>query len=168
MNCGTLRGSHKYRDALVLEKFGLLPTTCLCPYYRVTKMVSLAQVQASNRLIRTVLPAGLVAVFVGATSGIGEISVKTFAKYANKPRIYLVGRSQDAADRILGDCKALNPEGTFAFIKADVSLIRAVDELCRKLRTQERAINLLFLSAGVPSLDRSSMVSHTSRSKSTH
>lgn len=119
-------------------------------------MVSLEQIRASNHLIKSALPAGLVAVFVGATSGIGEISVKTFAKYANEPRVYIVGRSEDAADRILAECTALNPKGTFAFIKADVSLIRLVDELCKELRAREQAINLLFLSAGAPSLDRSS------------
>jgi hypothetical protein len=56
--------------------------------------VSLAQVQSSNSRISTTLPAGLVAVFVGATSSIGETSLKQFAKHARQPRVYFLGRSQ--------------------------------------------------------------------------
>lgn len=118
------------------------------------RMVSLSQIYASNSLISTTLPPGLVAVFVGATSGIGEITVKTFAKYARKPRVYIVGRSQVAADRILTECKAINPGGEFIFFKADVSLIRVVDDLCKKLKAKEKSLNLLFLSAGVASMNR--------------
>ncbi|KAH8900401.1 NAD(P)-binding protein [Thozetella sp. PMI_491] len=117
-------------------------------------MVSLSAVRTSNSLISTALPAGLVAVFVGGTSGIGEASVKAFAKHARKPQVYIVGRSQDAADRILAECKTLNPEGKFAFLKADVSLIRTVDEVCNNIKAKEKTLNLLFLSCGVMDMSR--------------
>jgi NADP-dependent 3-hydroxy acid dehydrogenase YdfG len=118
-------------------------------------MVSLSDVQISNSLISSTLPRGLVAVFIGATSGIGEATLKEFARYSRQPRFYFVGRSQDAADRIITECKVLNPEGEYNFIKADVSLIRVVDEVCTEIKTKEKVINVLFLSAGVPSMDRS-------------
>lgn len=118
-------------------------------------MVSLTDIHSSNSLIFSTLPSGLVAVFVGATSGIGEITLKTFAKYAKRPRVYFVGRSQDAANRIAAECKTINPEGKYIFIKADISLIRIVDEVCEEIKEKEKQINLLVLSAGVPSLDRS-------------
>lgn len=118
-------------------------------------MVSLAKVQSSNALISSTLPAGLVAVFVGATSGIGEATLKKFAQYTRQPRAYFVGRSQDAADRIVAECKAINPEGEYLFIKADVSLIRVVDMVCKEIKGKEKVLNLLFLSQGVPSMDRS-------------
>lgn len=121
-------------------------------------MVSLSAVQSSNSLISSTLPPGLVAVFVGATSGIGEITLKKFASHARQPRAYFIGRSQNAADRILAECKALNPTGEFIFIKADVSLIRVVDEVCKEIKAKEKLLNILFLSAGVPSLDRSGMI----------
>lgn len=111
-------------------------------------MVNLTEVKASNARIRAILPSGLVAVFVGATSGIGETSMKQFAKQTLKPRIYFVGRSQEAGDRITGECKALNSEGQYTFIKADVSLLKIVDEVCREVRSKEQAVNLLFLSQG--------------------
>jgi hypothetical protein len=53
-------------------------------------MVSLKDVQLSNSRIA---PSSSRGHFVGATSGIGEASLKKFAKYACQPRIYFVGRS---------------------------------------------------------------------------
>ena len=120
-------------------------------------MVSLTEVQSSNSLIPSALPSGLVAVFVGATSGIGETTLKQFAKHTRKPHVYFIGRSQEAGDRIKAECKALNKEGEYVFIKADVSLIKVVDDICRDIKSREQAINLLFLSQGT-------MVPHTSMS----
>lgn len=113
-----------------------------------SKMVSLTDVQHSNANIANALPSGLVAVFVGATSGIGEASLIEFARSARSPRAYFIGRSQEAAARITAECRQLNPEGEFIFIKADVSLIRNVDDVCRELKNKEKAIDLLFLSCG--------------------
>ncbi|KAF9531937.1 hypothetical protein CPB83DRAFT_760417 [Crepidotus variabilis] len=111
-------------------------------------MVSLAEVQESNARISSSFPEGLVAVFVGGTSGIGEMALKQFAKHTRRPRAYLLGRSQEAGDRITSECKTLNSEGEFLFVKADLSLIRTVDVVCRDLRSKEKAINLLFLTIG--------------------
>lgn len=118
-------------------------------------MVSLSAVQLSNSLISTTLPPNLVALFVGATSGIGESTLKQFAKHAVKPRIYFIGRSQDAGDRITLELTAINPGGNYNFIKADVSLIRKVDDVCQEIKAKEKALNVLFLSQGLPSMDRS-------------
>ncbi|KAI8577578.1 hypothetical protein K450DRAFT_191076, partial [Umbelopsis ramanniana AG] len=111
-------------------------------------MISLSDVQASNSRIASSLPPGLVAVFVGATSGIGEATLKQFAKYAKKPRCYFVGQSQEAADRIVTECKALNLEGDYMFMKANVSLIQSVDDVCKEIKNKEKTINLLYLSQG--------------------
>jgi NAD(P)-dependent dehydrogenase (short-subunit alcohol dehydrogenase family) len=121
-------------------------------------MVSFSTVCSSNSLISSTLPPGLVAIFVGGTSGIGEITLEKFAIYARQPRAYFIGRSQDAADHIIAKCKTLNPSGEFIFVKADVSLIRNVDEVCGEIKAKEKAINILFLSAGLPSFDRSGMM----------
>lgn len=111
-------------------------------------MVKLSDVIESNGRIASELPPGLVAVFPGGTSGIGEYSVLALAKHARRPKIYLVGRSQSAADRIIAECKRLNPEGQYFFLATDASLIKNVDDVCRQLRGKEKAINLLFLSIG--------------------
>src|SRR4051795_10506469 len=59
-------------------------------------MVSLPDIESSNARISTALPPGLVAVFVGGTNGIGETTLKRFAKHARQPRAYFIGRSQEA------------------------------------------------------------------------
>ena len=111
-------------------------------------MVSLTDVQSSNSRLASALAPGLVAIFVGATSGVGETSLKQFAKHVRQPRAYFIGRSQEAGDRIVVECKTLNSEGEYIFIKADTSLICTVDDICRDVKSKEKAVNLLFLSSG--------------------
>jgi NADP-dependent 3-hydroxy acid dehydrogenase YdfG len=108
-------------------------------------MVALEIVRASNARIST-LPSGLVAVFVGATNGVGETTLRQFAQHASKPRVYFVGRSQEAGNRIAGECKALNPTGEFIFLQKETSTIASVDEVCAEIKGKEKAINLLFLT----------------------
>ena len=52
------------------------------------------------------------------------------AKYAKRPCVYFIGRLQEAGDRIIAECKALNAKGKYTFIKADTSLIKNVDDVC--------------------------------------
>lgn len=111
-------------------------------------MVALDKVQKSNAQLTTTHSAGLVAVFAGATAGIGETSLREFARHTSKPRTYVVGRSQEACERLDVDLKGVNPEGQYIFIRSDVSLLRNVDDVCRQVRDKESAINVLFMSQG--------------------
>ncbi|THV92810.1 hypothetical protein D6D27_04713 [Aureobasidium pullulans] len=111
-------------------------------------MVALETIRASNSRIASTLPSGLVAIFVGATNGVGEATVRQFAKYASAPRVYLIGRSQDAGTRIVNECRALNAKGEFTFISEDTSLMRNVDEICETIKQKEKSVNLLFLTIG--------------------
>ena len=111
-------------------------------------MVSREIIESSNSRIKSSLPPGLVAVFVGGTNGVGETTAKKFAKHASQPRVYIVGRSQEAGDRITTECKELNPDGTFVFIKRETHLMRNVDDVCKEIASKEEAINLLFLTIG--------------------
>jgi NAD(P)-dependent dehydrogenase (short-subunit alcohol dehydrogenase family) len=87
------------------------------------RMVALSEITASNERIASTYSDGLVAVFFGGTSGVGEYTVMTLAQYAPNLRVYIVGRSQESADRILEECQKLSRHGKFEFIKADVSLM---------------------------------------------
>jgi NADP-dependent 3-hydroxy acid dehydrogenase YdfG len=118
-------------------------------------MVALAKIVASNERIASTFPEGLVAVFVGGTSGVGENTVKAFAKYAPKSRAYIVGRSQEAANRIIKECNQLNPEGKFEFIITDVSLLKNIDDVCRQIESKETAINILFQTQGNMAYEKS-------------
>ncbi|KAF7548035.1 hypothetical protein G7Z17_g7316 [Cylindrodendrum hubeiense] len=111
-------------------------------------MVAISKVLESNLLARSTLPSGLVAVFAGATAGIGEMALKAFTKHTLKPRIYFIGRSQEAGDRLQQELKRLNPEGTYNFIKTDMSLLKNVDAVCADIKSKEKAINVLFMSQG--------------------
>ncbi|CAG9988150.1 unnamed protein product [Clonostachys byssicola] len=111
-------------------------------------MSLLTSVTSSNSQISATFPHGLVAVFVGGTSGVGEYTVKAFAKYSINSRVYIVGRSQESADRIIQECSRVSSGSTFQFIQADVSALRGVDSVCDKIKNKETAINLLFLSQG--------------------
>jgi NADP-dependent 3-hydroxy acid dehydrogenase YdfG len=111
-------------------------------------MVELSKVRSSNKQIAATLPSGLIAVFVGATSGIGELAMRAFVQHSVQPRVYMIGRSKEASDRIVTDLKTINPQGRYTFIQADVSLITAVDKVCEQIRANETAINLLFQSQG--------------------
>jgi short-subunit dehydrogenase len=120
-------------------------------------MVSLSIVQSSNATIPQLLPPSLVAVFVGGTSGIGEATVKRFAKLAVKPRIYIAGRSREAAEHTIAECRTSNPDGEYIFIQKDMELMRNIDLVCDEIKSREKVINLLVISAGVSDLSRSSM-----------
>lgn len=76
-------------------------------------MVALDRIQRSNSKVAEVFQDGLVAVFAGATAGIGETSLREFARHASKPRIYVLGRSKEACDRLDAELKTINPGGTY-------------------------------------------------------
>ncbi|KAI4760901.1 hypothetical protein E4T52_07043 [Aureobasidium sp. EXF-3400] len=113
-------------------------------------MVSLDTIRASN------IEAGnleeLVAVFVGGTHGVAESTVKELFLRTTKPRAYIIGRSQDKADKLCKELEDLNPGSQAIFIKKDISILKNVDEVCEELQRREKKINILFLSAGYMSL----------------
>lgn len=63
--------------------------------------------------------------------------------------MYLVGRNETQASRIVAELRALNPEGQISFVKSDVSLLRNVDFVCDEIRAREDKVNLLVLSQGI-------------------
>ncbi|KAL2862240.1 uncharacterized protein BJX67DRAFT_375455 [Aspergillus lucknowensis] len=111
-------------------------------------MVSLNAVVQSNSDLKDYGP-GLVGVFVGGTSGIGEATARSFVKYATSPRVYLVGRNDAQATRITDELEQLNPGSRVVFVRCDVSLLRLVDEACKRIQEREEKVNLLVLSSGI-------------------
>ncbi|KKA18356.1 hypothetical protein T310_7704 [Rasamsonia emersonii CBS 393.64] len=108
-------------------------------------MVSLQTVRAHNATLKELGP-GLV---VGGTSGIGSSTAREFVRHTLAPRVYLVGRNETQASRIISELRALNPEGQISFVKSDVSLLRNVDAVCDEIKAKEEKVNLLVLSQGV-------------------
>ena len=117
-------------------------------------MVNIKDVRASNAALKASKESsGLVAVFVGATSGIGMGTLKQFAKYANAPKAYILGRSKKAATPLLDEIKSSNPQGTFEFIETEISLIKNIDLACDDIKSKEKKVDILFLSPGYLTLE---------------
>jgi NAD(P)-dependent dehydrogenase (short-subunit alcohol dehydrogenase family) len=102
-------------------------------------MVKLDTVKARNGDLYTSQP--LVAVFVGATSGIGTYTYKTLARLASEGRglrAYIVGRNENQAESIIEECRQANPQGDFRFVKAhDIALLQDVDRVCAEITSLE-------------------------------
>ena len=111
--------------------------------------VTLQQVRTSNDKLKA-YTSGLVALFVGATSGIGKGTLTQLARLADAPTVYIVGRSKTAFAPHLEQLETLNPQGKFVFMETQISLIKNVDHICEEIKHKERKLDMLFLSAGCP------------------
>ncbi|KAF4339722.1 hypothetical protein FBEOM_6372 [Fusarium beomiforme] len=89
-----------------------------------------------------------VAVFVGATRGIGLATLKVLTRTLPNPRFYVIGRSKARFASELALLNEYNPDATVRFVEAEVSLLKAVDNACRKIIDTEKHVDLLFMSPG--------------------
>ncbi|KAL4940627.1 hypothetical protein BDV06DRAFT_230221 [Aspergillus oleicola] len=110
-------------------------------------MPSLNQVRQSNNALKASSP-GKVAVFVGGTGGVGEEAAKSLARTLERPTIFLLGRNDASAARIIEEMKLANPGGSYKFFKCDTSLLKNVDSACKAIQKQTSMVDLLIMSAG--------------------
>ncbi|KAK2821809.1 hypothetical protein FQN49_007653 [Arthroderma sp. PD_2] len=110
-------------------------------------MVKLQTIQAHNATLKSLAP-GLVAVFVGGTSGISLSTALALARNTSSPKIYLIGRNQAAADSAIASLKTINPSAQPTFLQADISLLKNVDSVCDEIAAREKKLNLLFMTPG--------------------
>ncbi|CRG90883.1 hypothetical protein PISL3812_07929 [Talaromyces islandicus] len=111
-------------------------------------MVSLSEIRAHNATVKN-LGSGLVAVFVGGTSGIGLSTAREFTRKAVAPHIYLIGRNESQASSIISELRSINDSATVDFVKSDVSLLKSVDAACEEISKKEQKVNILFMTPGV-------------------
>lgn len=107
-------------------------------------MVSLKEMHSSLENFRD--HGNYVAVFLGGTSGIGEYTVRAFARRATSARIYIVGRNITAAEKIIDDCATLSPSSEFEFIQQDVALLKDGIKVAAKIKEKEDRVDLLFMT----------------------
>lgn len=113
-------------------------------------MVVLSLVRESNLRLKS-HQSGInpVAVFVGATQGIGLSSLEQYAAHTVAPKIYIVGRNEAVGARIIEDLKTRrNRDGEYIFLHAEVSLLEGVDKACEEVKRRENKLDLLFMSPG--------------------
>ncbi|KAH8882289.1 NAD(P)-binding protein [Thozetella sp. PMI_491] len=115
-------------------------------------MVAIQTVRESNARIGE-LPEGLVALFLGATAGVGQSALKQFVERAVRPRIYIAARSASASAAFVEQLRQTNPEGTYTVIEKDVSLVRDTDEVVKLVRSKESRLDLLYMSMGFISFE---------------
>ncbi|KAK4992123.1 hypothetical protein LTR50_001301 [Elasticomyces elasticus] len=114
-------------------------------------MVCIETTRESNARAKDFL-SDLVAVFVGATGGIGRSTAKELFIKTERPRLYIVGRNEERGKTIVDELKSLNPEGEVIFLKHDISLLRNVDWICDEIKKREKKVNMLLCSAGYMTL----------------
>ena len=112
-------------------------------------MVSYKEIQASNALINDTT-APRVAVFVGGTSGIGNLTVRALVATGASVRIYLVGRksSEERMHAFIQELHAINPKAEIIWTEGEVALLVETKRVCEAIKSKESRIDLLFLTAG--------------------
>ena len=110
-------------------------------------MVAIKTVRESNAALKSGTP-GLEALFAGATNGIGLSTLRELVKGLNAPRVYIVGRSKEKFSGQLAELELLNANASIEFIEAQISLLKDVDAVCDTALSQERKLDLLYLSPG--------------------
>ncbi|KAI4118758.1 MAG: hypothetical protein LQ338_007354 [Usnochroma carphineum] len=110
-------------------------------------MVSLKAVQASNACLGSTSP-GQTALFVGATSGIAMHTLLEYARHCNKPKVYIVGRSDAKLSPLIKDLEKINPEGSYTPLTYSISLLKNVDAACEEFKTREDRLDLLLMCPG--------------------
>lgn len=113
-------------------------------------MVALSLVRESNLGLKS-HQSGInpVAVFVGATQGIGLRSLELYAAHTVAPKTYIIGRNEAVGARIIEDLKTRhNKDGEYIFLNAQVSLLESVDKVCEEVKRRENKLDLLFMSTG--------------------
>lgn len=116
-------------------------------------MVAITVVRQANDALST-RPSGLVAVFVGATRGIGAGTLKATVQHLQAPKIYVLGRSKAKCLDQLTELETLNAQASIVFMETDVSLLKNVDSACRQITAQESRIDLLYMSQGMLPMDQ--------------
>lgn len=102
-------------------------------------MVKLADVRTANAKL-FIDDAAYVAVFLGASMGLGEYFVNELARvFGNGGHgtlfVILVGRSQSKMQRVIDFCLALAPTALFEFVDIqDAALIKDIDAASRKVK----------------------------------
>ena len=101
-----------------------------------------------------------VALFTGATAGLGEAILKAYARNHENSRIYFVGRNDVAAQQIIGDVRQMwketsqrgEGEGDIIFVKADLTLLRNARDVVQEILRREgdnAKLDFLCMSQGI-------------------
>lgn len=92
---------------------------------------------------------GVVAVFVGATAGIGLGALRSLTKHTTSPTIYIVGRSRTGLEALIVGLKKLNDGATFIPVTAaDLTLVSDAEKAAAEIAQAASRVDLLIMSPG--------------------
>ncbi|AEO56500.1 hypothetical protein MYCTH_2090608 [Thermothelomyces thermophilus ATCC 42464] len=117
-------------------------------------MTKLSAIREANAALKSEQRRGVVAVFVGATSGIGLHTLRTTVTLFADPTVYVVGRSEARFADHRAELERLNPGARVVFLQADVSLLADVDAACDRIAAAaaaaaETKVDYLYMSPGL-------------------
>ncbi|KUJ12955.1 NAD(P)-binding protein [Mollisia scopiformis] len=109
--------------------------------------VKLSDMKASNsRLTSDTAPR--IAVFVGATSGIGKATLTRLVAQQTALKVYVVGRNAEKQKSFINQLQQSNEKAQIIFIEGEISLMADTKRIYNEIKSKERSIDALFLSAG--------------------
>ncbi|KAI0180527.1 hypothetical protein GGR52DRAFT_248193 [Hypoxylon sp. FL1284] len=110
-------------------------------------MVSKAAILAANEGFARQSHSGCVAVFAGATNGIGEYTLSRMVTLLEGSTLYVLGRSfANISQRVRENAAARNNK--IVFVEAQVSRIADVDSACDMIIEKESKVDYLCMSQG--------------------
>lgn len=105
---------------------------------------------------------GLVCVFAGATSGIGDSTLERMVQKLQKSTFYILGRSAPWFADQLANLKGLNSSCRLVFIQAEVSLLVDVDAAaCKRITAAEEKVDYVCMSPGLIPLNGPQCTGHS-------
>jgi hypothetical protein len=112
-------------------------------------MVSNKEIKASNALLNDATTPR-VSVFVGGTSGIGQLTIRALVATGASVKIYLIGRknSRERSEVFIQELKAVNPKAEIIWTEAEVSLLAETKRVCEVIKTKEQHVDLVFMTTG--------------------
>lgn len=115
-------------------------------------MPSYSTILSSNALLTPTTPSKppLIAVLAGATSGVGQHTLRALVATGTPSRIYLIGRPSALARTtpFLAEMHALNPRASIIWTEGEISLLSEVRRICDVIKKNEEVVDLLLLTAG--------------------
>jgi NADP-dependent 3-hydroxy acid dehydrogenase YdfG len=115
-------------------------------------MATLSEIKASNaRITEETMPR--VAVFVGATAGIGKATLALLVSKKIPIKAYIIGRNGEKHKAFLDELRQSNDKADIVWLEGQVSLLADTKRLCEEIKAREKTIELLFMSAGFLSFE---------------
>jgi NAD(P)-dependent dehydrogenase (short-subunit alcohol dehydrogenase family) len=112
-------------------------------------MPNLSIIHASNTNL-TPSTAPQTAIFLGATAGIGKITLTALIKLGFEFKAYVIGRkaSFPAFRTFAAEMKGVNAKASLIWIEGEVSLLAEAKRVCEEIKKRETRVDLLFMSTG--------------------